>query len=282
VARHVTREQLKRCGLAIAVLVEIDVEPADDGLVVLGTPPVLVDWRSCRRALAGFDPESHEGRTRLARWLLRRRWVADHCYDDLAERARPIGLPVDHVLHPGLDWVRTRVLGDVLDLGLGFVGLQPGQPDRVILVPQGVLDACDLDGGQFWLRARSYLERMGELAAERWHRDRSAVVRPMGDCDVVTLLGSATFRTAIVGGNGGGMRPVVVPMRTRGWLDVSRIDPAFGPAAAAATEPVDRGFVRPLLVTVDEVAMVPEGGRPQVALDDEVRDDDWVRPVLYR
>lgn len=273
--------QLRRCGLAIAVLIDLDVLPADGGLLVDGVPQVLVPWPECRRALAGRDPDSHEGRIHLARWLLRRRWVADHTYDDLAERARPVGLPVDHALHPGLDWVRTRVLGDTLDVGLGFVGLQPGQPDRVIIVAQGVLDAAGLDGGEWWLRAKTYLELMGERAAERWQRDQEAVVRPMGDCDVVTLLASQVFRRAITGA-AGGMRPVVVPMRSRGWIDISRIDPAFGPAAAAATAEVDRGFPRPLLVTEHEVGMVAEGGRPEVALDDPVRDDGWARSVLYR
>lgn len=281
-ARHVTRMQLRQCGLAVAVLVDIDVSPADRGLLVDGVPSVLVTWKECRRALAGRDSDAAEGRTALARWLLRRRWLADHTYDDLSERARPVGLPVDHDLHPGLDWVRTRVHGDVLDLGLGFVGLQPGHPDRVIIVGQGILDAAHLDGGEWWMRARGYLEQMGERAAERWHRDRNAVVRPMGDCDVVTLLGARSFRSAITGGPAGGMQPVVAPMRTRGWIDISRIDPAFGPAAAAATEPVDRGFARPLLVTELEVTMVAAGGRPQVALDDELRDADWLRPVLYR
>jgi hypothetical protein len=274
---------LKRCALAVSVLLDLDVEPADDGLRVAGLPEVHVSWKECRRALAGADPEADEGRRRLARWLLRRRWLADHTYDDLAERARPVGLPVDHVLHPGLDWVRARLLGDSLDLGLGFVGIQPGQPDRVTIMPQGCLEAADLDGvaGAWWLRANSYLEQMGALAAERFFRDRSAVLRPMGDCDVVTLLGSWTFRAALAG-DAGGMRPVVVPMRTRGWADVSRIDPAFGPAAAAATEAVDRGFPRPLLVTADEVAMVREGGDMTIALSDPPAADPWLKPLLYR
>ena len=274
---------LKRCALAVSVLLDIDVEPADHGLVVTGVPDVHVSWKECRRALAGADPESDHGRRLLARWLLRRRWLADHTFDDLAERARPVGLPVDHVLHPGLDWIRERVMGGVLDLGLGFLGIQPGQPDRVTLMPQAALDAADLDGiaGAWWIRANAYLERMGEMAAERFFRDRSAVLRPMGDCDVVTLLGSRAFRTALAG-SAGGMRPVVVPMRTRGWAEVSRIDPAFGPAAAAATETVERGFSRPLLVTAEELTMVRPGGDVTFALADPAPDESWAQPLLYR
>lgn len=281
---HVTRIVLKRCALAVSVLLDVDAEPDDKGVVVRGVPDVHVSWKECRRALAGADPESDHGRRLLARWLLRRRWLADHTFDDLAERARPVGLPVDHALHPGLDWVRTRVMGDALDLGLGFLGIQPGKPDRVTLVPQTAIEAAGLAdvAGAWWLRASGYLERMGAVAAERWFRDRSEVLRPMGDCDVVTLLGSWTFRAALTGGDAGGMRPVVVPMRTRGWVDLSRIDPAFGPAAAAATEAVDRGFPRPLLVTADEVTLVRQGGDPAIALRDPAPMEDWQQPLLYR
>lgn len=279
----VTPTALKRCALAVSVLLDIDAEPVEDGVVVRGVPEVLVSWKECRRALAGADPESDEGRRLLARWLLRRRWLADHTYDDLAERARPVGLPVDHALHPGLDWVRVRVMGGALDLGLGFVGIQPGQPDRVTLMPQTAIDAADLTdvAGAWWLRASNYLERMGALAAERWWRDQVAVLRPMGDCDVVTLLGSWTFRAALAG-EAGGMRPLVVPMRTRGWADLSRIDPAFGPAAAAATDEVDRGFPRPVLITADEVVVVKPGGDPAVALADPAATERWLKPLLYR
>jgi hypothetical protein len=280
---HVTRIALKRCALAVSVLLDIDAEPDERGIVVRGVPDVHVSWKECRRALAGADPESDEGRRLLARWLLRRRWLADHTYDDLAERARPVGLPLDHALHPGLDWVRNRVMGETLDLGLGFVGIQPGQPDRVTLMPQSALEASGLldVAGAWWLRANAYLERMGALAAERFWRDKTAVLRPMGDCDVVTLLGSWTFRAAIAG-EAGGMRPVVVPMRTRGWVDISRIDPAFGPAAAAATDAVDRGFARPLLVTADEVVMVKPGGDMAAVAADPVADGAWLKPLLYR
>lgn len=275
---------LKRCALAVSLLLDVDVEPDHHGIVVLGTPPVHVPWKECRRALAGADPETDRGRRLLARWLLRRRWLADHTYDDLAERARPVGLPVDHVLHPGLDWVRSRVLGDSLDLGLGFLGIQPGQPDRVTLMPQTAIDAAGLAdvAGAWWLRASNYLERMGAMAAERWFREGSEVLRPMGDCDVVTLLGSRTFRTALAGNDAGGMRPIVVPMRTRGWAEISRIDPAFGPAAAAATDAVDRGFARPLLVTSEEVSMVRAGGQVTIALADPAPEEGWLQPLLYR
>jgi len=281
-ALHVSRIQLRRCALAVSVLLDLDLEPHSDGVIVAGVPPVVVGWRECRAALAGTSPDTAEGRTLLARWLLRRRWIADHTLDDLAERARPVGLPWGHALHPGAAWVRETVVGGSLDLGLGFIGLQPGQPDRVIIVPQGVFDTVGTDVGAFWKRAKAYLEEMGELAVARWRRDRGAVVRPMGDCDVVTLLGSRNFRWAVSAEDPHGMRAAVVPMRTRGWLDVSRIDPAFGPAAATATDAVDRGFARPVLVTADEVIVVRAGGRPESALADPAPARNWLRPLLYR
>jgi hypothetical protein len=52
-------------------------------------------------------------------------------------------------------------------------------------------------------------------------------------------------------------------MRRLGWTRLALIDPAFALAAAAASLAADRGFPRPLLLTVDEVTMVPEGGNPQ-------------------
>lgn len=280
--RHVTRIDLRRCALAISVLLDLDVANRPQGIEVCGVPPVLVSWRECRGALGGLSPDSDDGRRRLGRWFLRRRWIADHPYADLMERARPVGLPTHHVLHPGEAWVQDRVVGGSLDLGLGFRGIQPGRPDRVIVVPQGVLDAAGIEVHHFWPDARVYLEKMGALALERWWRDRAAAVRPMGDCDVVTLLGSRVFRTAITADESHRMRAAVVPMRTRGWLDVSRIDPAFAPAAATATDPVDRGFARPVLVTAQEVSVVPPGGRPQVALEDPAPQRDWLRPLVYR
>ena len=80
-----------------------------------------------------------------------------------------------------------------------------------------------------------------------------------------------------------GMMFAVVPMRRRGWLDLSRIVPAFTAAAAGATAAEERGFPRPLLLTVDEVAMAPEGGRPaEIVLRDTAVESPHLRPVLFR
>jgi hypothetical protein len=120
------------------------------------------------------------------------------------------------------------------------------------------------------------------MAAERLARLPAAPLRPMGDCDVVTLLASLTFRAAIVDEVADGLRTLAVPMRNRGWLDLSRIDPAFSAAAARLTPPEDRGFSRPLLVTRDEVQLAPEGGDVvKPAIEDRIAKVIDLRDVLY-
>lgn len=274
--------ELRRGVLAVSVLHDVDLEPAALGLTLPGTPPVWVPWAECRRALAGHDPET-TGRRRLAGWLQARRWAADLSAEHLVQRLRPVGLPVEHVLHPGLDWVRERVLGDALDLGLGAVDLDPADPDRVVLLPPAALAAAGLDQDQVWVRARTLLNDLGALAAERVRRDTRGQLRPLGDCDVVTLLGSRSLRAALAA-DAGGLAAAVVPMRNRGWTKLGLIDPAFGPAAARATEPEQRGFDRPLLLTADELTLVAAGGQAQtLALrDPAVPEEPWLEDVLYR
>lgn len=268
--------------LAVSVLHDVDVEPASLGVTLPGSPTVWVSNGECRRALAGHDPEGLPGRSRLAAWLLARRWCADLGPELLALALRPVGLPVEHVLHPGLDWVRERVLGDALDLGLGAVGLDPSDPERVVLVPPPALAAAGLDADVVWTGARARLEELGELAAERVLHDPKGQLRPFGECDVVTLLGARSLRAALAEA-AGGMGAAVVPMRRRGWTRLALIDPAFGPAAAAATAEQDRGFLRPLLLTADELTLASEGGRPEeIALRDPAADPPWVKDVLYR
>lgn len=274
--------QLRRCALAVAVLYDVDVLPSPHGVVLPGPVDVVISWAECRRAIRGADPESLEAREHLKWWLLMRRWLADRPVADLAERARPYGACVQSPLHPGLDWVRRRVLGDTLDLGFGFVGIDPSQPDVVTPIPQPLLRAAGVEPSPWWPTAVVYLERMGGMAAERLTRTPQAPLRPMGDCDVVTLLGSRTLRQAIVEPMPDGMRTVAVPMRTRGWLDLNRIDPAFSAAAARLSAIEDRGFARPLLVTREEVVLAREDGDPiRAGLEDRLATVVDIRDVLY-
>ena len=277
-----TAVELRRGVLAVSVLHDLDIEPAKLGVTLTGAPSVWVSWGECRRALAGHDPETPDGRERLARWLLARRWAADVSLEELRERLRPVGLPVDHVLHPGLDWVRRRVLGGALDLGLGAVDIDPSDPDHVVLLPQPLLAAAGLDTEAEWQQAEDYLDRMGVVAVERLAQDSKGQLRPIGDCDAVTLLGSAVLRAAIAS-QAGGLGAVIAPMRKRGWTKLALIDPAFGPAAAAATSLEERGFSRPLLVTAEELTLAVVGGRPnEIVLRDPASNAPWLRDVLYR
>lgn len=272
--------ELRRLALAVSVLDDIDIVPFDEGLLLTGDTVIEVSWLELRRALAGADPDDDLGRARIRAWLRGRRIASDVHPDHLRGQARPVGLPIEHPMHPGLDWVRHRVLGGALDLGFGFVGVG-GDPDEVVLIPQGALDAAGVDPGPWWPVARDYLERMGALAAERFVD--SPVLRPIGDCDVVTLLGSQALRSALCAADGTGLRAAAVPMRVRGWLDLSRIDPAFTLAAAAATAAEDRGFSRPVLLTVDEVTLAPEGGKPaEIVLRDPAAVSPHLRPALFR
>lgn len=268
--------------LGVSVLHDLDIEPNRQGVRLTGTPRVFVSWVECRRALGGLHPETDEGRGRLARWLQARRWIADRSRLELVERVRPVGLPVEHDLHPGREWVRSQVLGDALDLGLGFVDLDPTDPDRVVLAPPTALEAAGMDASVLWGHAREYLEQMGSLAAARLGNDRRGTIRPLGDCDVVTLLGARTLRVALATSHDG-LGTVVAPMLRRGWTQLALVDPAFAPAAWAATAPLERGFPRPLLVTRDELVLAVPGGRPEdLALRDAVASDTFDRDVLYR
>lgn len=266
----------------MSVLNDVDVEPAPLGVNLPGSPTVWVSWGECRRALAGHDPEQVTGRARLTSWLLARRWAADAGAANLELALRPVGLPVEHVLHPGLDWVRERVLGDALDLGFGAIGLDPADPERVVLLPVTALDAVGIDPEVAWTSARAVLEELGALAAERALRDPKGRLRPYGSCDAITLLGARSLRTALATA-AGGLGAAVVPMRRRGWTRLALIDPAFGPAAAAATDDEDRGFSRPVLLTADELTLAADGGRPEeIVLRDPPVDVPWVKDVLYR
>jgi len=272
--------ELRRLALAVSVLDDVDLIPVGDGVRLTGASPVEVSWLELRRALAGADPADDLARERVSAWLRGRRIAADTHTELLRELARPVGLPVDHPLHPGLGWVRERVLGGSVDIGFGFVGVGT-DPDAVVVIPQGALDAAGVDPRPWWPVTRDYLERMGAIAASRL--TENPLLRPIGDCDVVTLLASRSFRAALCAQDGTGMRAAAVPMRRRGWLDLSRIDPAFTAAAAAATAPAERGFSRPLLLTVDEVTLAPEGGRPaEITLRDAAVEAPHLRPVLYR
>lgn len=263
--------------LAAAVLEEIDLIPRDDAVLLTGSPLVRVPWEDLCRAYdeaLGRGPEL--ALRAVVRHLVTRRVAADLGAAELGRRARPVGLPVGHVGHPGAGWVREEVLGGALELGLGYVGVRR-DPDRVELLDDVALLAADVAPAAWWSPARAYLEQMGEVALARLLRSgplgpgSSGVLRPIGDADVVTLLGARSLRRGLAEADGTGMRAIAVPMLRRGWLDLRAVDPAFAGAAASATSEEERGFLRPVLVTADEVSLAPDG-RPEILVLRDLED----------
>jgi hypothetical protein len=276
---------LRRAVLAVTLLDRgplADLETCEAGVVhtrLVDGSPLLIGWGELVLAAgdpSGALPDSAVQR-RLSRWLrlrvaldqmihagcLTSPAASDEVRARILSRVRPRALPAEHALHPGACWTRRRVMGGALDLGLALRGYDDDgrqSPDDVGLLPAGVLVAANVDLGVATSRADRYLADMATLAGERLHRDPTAVLRPLGDADVLTLLASRTFRTALVDGQG--MRSAAIPMRTRGWLDLGRLDPAFAVSASFLTDPDDRGFERPVLVTADEVSLARAGGDP--------------------
>jgi len=265
---------LRRALLAVAVLDDVDLRPDDRALVLL--PPrgaeVHVPWSTAAAVLGDLDPSGADARVRLRSWLRTRATVAAlgaGAPAVLDAGVRALALPPGSALHPGPAWVRRRVMGGALDVGLGLVGVVREETGTVPLWPDAAaaLDGL-LDVDAAAARAEERLEAMGALAVEhlsrevRWlqrgqlpGRPSAAVLRPLGGCDVPTLLASARLREHLSSEDGTGMRALAVPTRSRGWYDLSRVDPVFVAAAWTATEPDQRGLPRPLLVTADEVAL---------------------------
>ena len=280
---------LRRGVLAVSVLDDIRLEPSTDG-IRLGSDwddPcwTAVPWSRLEQALAGADPESTPGRLRLRDWLRVRALLAR---DGAAIRSRvlTLALPAGHALHPGPEWVRESVLGGVLDLGpaVRVTDATSGAESTLALAP-GVLACAGVDTHDWWPPARERLDALAGLAVERLTRDGTGLLAPMGGCDVLTLLCSRRLREHLADGDGTGMRAIAVPMRSRAWFDLARIDPAFVAAAAAATEDEHRGLSRPLLVTADEITIAAPAAPArlaELALRDPAGPDPVLPKVLYR
>jgi hypothetical protein len=278
---------LRRCVLAVTVLDDVDLHPEPAGVTVAGTStregrPLVLPWTELAQAVGEDDPDSPAARHRLRAWVTDRTALASLGVDEVTARVRALALPRGHALHPGPAWVRARVPGDALDVGLGLQGLR-GDADRTEVCPPGLLAAAGVDDTTLWAAGLAHLERTAAYAAPRLARG-DTVLRPVGGYDVVTLLASTALRTALCDGTGQQMRAVCVPVRHRGWLDPRRVDPAFTAAAAMAADAPDRAFTRPLLVTHEEVAQARDGGRAVADLlaDPTPTDAWWTRPVRYR
>jgi hypothetical protein len=284
----------RRCLLAVSVLHDIDLslEPDADSaglpsVVLDGTPPIRVPGLRLAALLADADLEASSTVERVARWLKLRSSVAAIPVPLLLESVRVVGLPAGHELHPGSAWVRSRIPGGALDLGFGLL---PVPSDRIesdtsdplgelgppVLTPRPVplpteiledaLAGTGVSADSLWAPAVRRLDHLVDLAVARLRRRPQDPLRPLAEADVVTLLGCRRFRAELAGdpasGTGTGLAGLIVPMLARGWVSTLAVDPAFGPAAAAAVDGDQRGFARPLLVSAHEVVQVPPGGNP--------------------
>ncbi|HEX5016813.1 MAG TPA: hypothetical protein VFX15_04430 [Actinomycetes bacterium] len=268
---------LRRTVLAVSVLDSVDFIPLDDGVRVPSpAADLILTWHEIATAVGDVDPDGETARARLRIWVRLRAGLAN--VRDPEPLARIVGLPPGHPLHPGRSWVRHRVPGEALDLGIGVLGLL-GDPDQVVVAPPMLLAVAGIDTSDWWPALARELERVGRLAAERFRRDDSLPLRPFGDFDVLSLLGSSAFRAELCEADPIGWRTAAVPMRTRGWLDLGRIDPAFAAAAALATNPDERGFERAVLITPEEIVMTGSIGRSawHALQDPPAKVDPWLR-----
>jgi hypothetical protein len=277
--------QLRRLVLAVSVLEDLDLEPADDGVVLSAPDPVRVPWHDVSEAIRPHRPDSRTAHRRLTEWLRLRALVAagGDAPSVLRSAGRALALPPGHPCHPGPQWVQERLSGGALDCGVGLFGLLDERTVRAL--PPGIASAAGADPAQWWPQLRRHADDMGALAVQRLVRDREPgqqVLRPVGGVDVPTLLLSPVLRRHLAEGDGAGMRSLAVPMRSRGWFDLARIDPAFVGAAWSATAEDDRALPVPLLVTADEVQAAARRGPVLNPLRDPVLHDRWRDDVRYR
>jgi hypothetical protein len=249
---------LRQCVLAVSVLNDLDVSPADEGVRLPGDRRFVVGWTEIAQAIGDFPADGAIARHRVEQLLRLHQLVQDLGPDagrHLLASARVVALPPGHAEHPGPAWTREVLRGDALELGIGVHGLVR-EVDRTVPLPPSVLAAMGVSAARWWPRLREHADRMGALCAARLNRDGpSGVIRPVGGCDVLALLSSRTLRRHLADGDGSGMRSLAAPTRRRAWFDVSRVDPAFVQAAWALTDEHERGLHLPLLITADEVGL---------------------------
>lgn len=249
--------------LAVSVLHDIDLTVTSDGVRLDGRPPVRLGWPDLAEAARGVAPQSAAGVRRLvdylrARQLLVAGTAADRVGPGSAGAPRPYAVTVGSSMHPGPGWAQAAVRGGILELGLGLSGLRSACPGVVFPLPEAAGRHAGVDLTAAQADAGRYLDAMASLAVARFDRRPADPLRPMGDCDVLTLLASAPYRAGLVAGSAtGGLRAVAVPMRDRGWADLRHTDREFLICAAAVTPPERRGCDRALLVTREEVTVTP-------------------------
>src|SRR5947209_4174726 len=159
---------VRRCLLAVTVLHDLDLTwdptPGAGGgapdLWIDGPSPLLVPAEQLRSLLDGRDPERPETAAHVAHWLLLRRALQHAPLALIEDAARVVGLPAEHVTHPGAAWTRATIPGGTLALGIGLVpdlvfGDDPVATSAGLAVPlpAGLLEAVGLDPASVWPQA---------------------------------------------------------------------------------------------------------------------------------
>ncbi len=251
------RVELRRVVLALAVMEDVDLTPRDDGVELAAGG--RLGWDDVAAAVGSWaalpDHPVTRLRLRLAAEVVG--VLAVGGVDALLAACHAHGEPTDRAaMACGPGWVRERVGGSLV-LGLGVSDLAGVQGPHPLPPLPGLAPEVRARLDARWAEVRQDLERLGGLVEARVDRDRAEgrplVLRPTGTADVVTLLGSRRLRTALASEDGTGMRAVAVPVRDRGWFDLARIDPAYVRVAWTASDPLERAFDTPVLVTADAV-----------------------------
>jgi len=237
------RLELRRALLEVCVLDDVDLVPTETGLSLL-TPDGPRELSARRAALVVGDRRAGDPELRVRL----RSWLRCHAHVSAAHlrtaELRPLALGRGHALHPGSGWVRERVPGGVLDVGLGVVGV-PGEAGAAPLWPDVVeaVAAAASGGGRrapdtdaAWRASRLHLDAMGLLAARRVERALRARLAQdagrSGGPDGGAVDGSG-------GGSGGGVVDGPGP-------ELTVIDPAGGCDAVTllASAPLRRWLAR--------------------------------------
>ena len=260
--------QARDWALRAIVLLNADLAVQDDGVVFPGTGLRVVPWRALADDLPDAASPAEVGAGAVRRWSGACRWVTGQPQDMIRDLVRVFAAPAGHPFAPSGLWAVEQVHGGSLSLGFGAAGIDPAEPDTVLPVPACAWALCGIDPARRWPRVRLLHERMGEgaallHAAGSGHRQ----LRPMGGHDVVTLLGSRTYRRYLADRGDHGMATVLVPVREQGWLSTGLVDAAFAEVTAGTADDERVGFARPVLVTRDEIVQVQAGGEHAPLLD---------------
>jgi hypothetical protein len=245
---------------AVAVLDGVDAEPTEAGVrVTRGPGAQVITWSQVAELLGADDPLDRAPRLRLAVLLLLHRAAAglgSTAAESFREAARPLALPVGHPLHPGPGWIRERVPGDVLDLGIGVTGLA-GEQD-ILPLPPSVATAVGFDAAAEWPRVRALGAEWGDIALARLFGPAGGplVLAGAGGVDALTVLALPDTRQRLTG-------PVAAPSRDRAWLGLGRrsSDEEYLRAVWTLTTTARRGVLEPLAVGPAGVSPLRPGQR---------------------